>query len=374
MNKKIGLLVAGVIVIFGFLISNLLSKQKEPVTKKPSQPALSNYKFQTVQNQTENFDVVLSGNLLSYDELVLYTEVTGVAEIQKNEFREGANFKKGDVLLKIDDDEFKNSVYAQKSGFMNNLTVLIPDLKLDFPASAQKWEDYLNAFDITREMKPLPAVTDEKERYYIASKNIFNQYYSIKGQEVRLTKYTIRAPFDGVLTSASIKPGTLVRAGQQIGVFKNTRQFEMTAYASIDEVQLLKVGMIARLVNSDFDEEFTGRVSRINQSVDKTSQQVKVYIMVEDDKLYDGLFFNATINVDTRNTLVKIPSEAVFNKGSVWINDNGKFKSQRLRIVNRIDDFVFVSGLNNGQQILLNPDQDVAEGKSIPVNNTKSRG
>ena len=374
MNKKVGLIVAVAIVVFGFFVSNLLSNQKEDVKRKPSQPKGSNYKFQTIQNKAENFDIELSGNLNSYNEMTLFTEVTGIAKKGNVEFREGAKFKKGDVLLKIEDSEYKNGVYAQKSTFMNNLTVLIPDLKLDFPASAEKWEAYLNDFDITADLKPLPEVSNEKEKYYIASKNIFNQYYSIKSQEVRLEKYTIRAPFDGVITSSSIKPGTLVRAGQQVGVFKNTRMFELTAFASVDEVQLLDVGMKATLVNDKFQQSFEGKITRINQSVDKASNLVKVYILVENDKLIDGLYFKAIVSVKTKFALAKIPSEAVFDVGSVWVNQNGTFKSKRLKILKRVDEFVYAEGLMDGQKLLLNPNAEVSEGKAIEMKKSPKKG
>ena len=205
MNKKLGLVVTIIIVVIGAFVGKLLSNQQETMKKMPSKPVISNYKFQTIANQTENFDITLSGTLKSYNSVDLYAEVTGVAQSSKTEFREGAKFKKGDVLLKIDDTEYKNSVYAQKSAFMNTLTLLIPDLKYDFPESATKWENYLNSFEIRKSLKSLPEVSNEKEKYYITSKNIYNQYYTIKSQEARLAKYTIKAPFDGVISKSSIK-------------------------------------------------------------------------------------------------------------------------------------------------------------------------
>ena len=164
MNKKLGLLLTIVIIIFGGFVAKLLSNQQEPMKKKPSKPMVSNYKFQTINNKTENFDIELSGTLKSFNSVDLYAEVTGVAKSGKIEFREGAKFNKGDILLKIDNTEYKNNVYAQKSSFMNILTVLIPDMKLDFPASASKWEDYLNSFEIDKSLKSLPKVTNEKEK------------------------------------------------------------------------------------------------------------------------------------------------------------------------------------------------------------------
>jgi len=373
MDKKFGILLTVIIVVIGAFVGKLLSNQQESMKKRPSIPVVSNYKFQTISNRTENFDIELSGTLKSYNSVDLFAEVTGIAKSGKIEFREGAIFKKGDVLLKINDTEYRNNVYAQKSAFMNTLTLLIPDLKYDFPESATKWENYLNSFEISKSLKPLPKITNEKEKYYITSKNILNQYYSIKSQEARLAKYTIRAPFDGVISSSSINPGTLVRAAQPIGSFKNTSLFEMTAFAGIDVVQMLSVGMPVKLNCNDVSGIFDGKISRINQSVDKASQTVKVYISVKSDELLDGMYFNAVVNVSTIKPVAKVSHEAIFNAGSVWINEMGKFKSHEINVVNRDDKFVFAEGLKEGQKLLINPDKNVVENKTIPTNNPQEK-
>ena len=40
--------------------------------------------------------------------------------------------------------------------------------------------------------------------------------------EATLDKYTIKAPFNVVVTQSNINPGTLVRNGQKLGEFINT--------------------------------------------------------------------------------------------------------------------------------------------------------
>lgn len=373
MNKKLGILLTIGIIVIGVFIGKLLSNQQEPMKKMPSSPSVSNYKFQTITNKIENFDIQLSGTLNSFNAVELYAEVTGVAQTKKVEFREGATFKKGDILLKIDDSVYKNSVYAQKSSFLNVLTQLIPDLKYDFPENAAKWETYLNSFEIDKSLKPLPTVTNEKEKYYLAANNIYNQYYTIKSQEATLAKYTIIAPFDGVITEANIKPGTLVRTSQSIGTFQNTSYFEMTAYASIDEVQMLSLGMPVTLFSDDIDGTYKGKISRINQTIYKDIQKVKVYISVKNNKLLDGTYFHAKINVNTKTPVTKIPQEAIFNAGSVWTDTEGKFKAQNIHIIKNNEKFALAKGLMDGQIILVNPDKNVIENGVIAKKTGKSQ-
>jgi RND family efflux transporter MFP subunit len=374
MNKKIGLIVAVVVIVLGFLLSGLLSNQKKEMFKKPAAPAVSNYRFQTISNQKETLNIILSGTVNSFHAVDLFAEVTGVARSGKTEFREGARFKKGDVLLKIDDTEYKNSVYSQKSGFVNNLTALIPDLKMDYPKSAQKWENYLNDFEIESALAPLPEVTNEKEKYFITTKNIYSQYYTIKSLEAKLNKFTIIAPFDGIVAETSIKPGTLIRASQAIGTFKNTDILELTAFAGVEEVQMLEVGMPVTLISDDISGEFKGKISRINKTIERTSQKVKVYILIKDSRLIDGAYLKAGVTVTTIQPVAKIPSEAVYNAGTVWTNQKGKFVSKPIQIIDRLDKYLLVAGLENGEKVLLNPDKNVWEGKEIAFNNSQKKG
>ena len=365
MNKKLGAIVAVAIILSGFFLSNVLSNQKQSVRRKTRKTAVTNYRFRKIKNQYEKFDIELSGTLHSFNTIALFAEVTGIARSGKKEFREGTKFQKGDILIKIDDKEYKNSLFAQKSNFMNNLTKLIPDMKLDFPKSAKKWENYLTSFNITKELKPLPKPGGEKEKYYVASKNIYNQYYSIKSMEARLNKYTIKAPFDGIITQASIKPGTLVRAAQNIGVYQNINKFELVAFANVTEVKLLKIGMPVKLISNDMEGEFYGKIARINKSIEKTSQKVKVYITTQSDNLIDGLYLHGRITVETKNKVTKLPSEAIFRQGEVWVNKEGLFQSQNIQIIKREDNFVLVHGLKENQEVLLNPDKNISENQEI---------
>ena len=365
MNRKIGFVVAVSIIVIGIFLAKFMSNQKEPLKRKKTKQVAAQYKFQTITNTYQYFDIKLSGTLTSLNSVELFTEVTGIAKSVNKEYREGARFHKGDILLKIDDTEYKNNVYAQKSSLMNNLTLLIPDMKLDFPESVEKWQTYLDNFNIEKNLKPLPKANNSKEKYYIASRNIFNQYFSLKSMEARLEKYTIKAQYNGILSETMIKPGTLVRAGQKIGTYKNTDLFEMVAFASVDEVKILKVGMMVTLISDDVDGKIIGKINRINQSIDRSSQKVKVYIVTDDNRLFDGLYFSAIINVQTPKEVTKLSSDAIFNQGSVWLNQHSKFQSKNITIINRNDGYVLVAGLKNNQKVLLNPNKNIFAGKKI---------
>ncbi len=369
MNRKVGFIVAVAILVVGLFIGKVMSNQSESVQRRMPKKETANYMFHDVTNKNETFNLELTGPMYSLNSLTLFSEVTGVATFGKKEFRPGMEFKKGTVLLKIDDREYKNNLYAQKSMLMNRLTLLIPDLKLDFPKSAEKWQKYLENFEIENPLPPLPTAKNNKEKYYIASRNIYNQYYTIKSMETRLSKYTITAPYDGVVTEAMIKPGTLVRASQQVGTLKNTQTYEMTAFAGIKEARMLTVGMPVTLTSNDIAGEFDGKISRINKTIDRVSQKIKVYIIAESDDLLDGLYMHAKIKMKTNQSVARIPSEAVFNTGQVWIREAGKFRAKNINVIHRTEGYVLAEELDDNIQVLVNPDKTIYDGKAIKNSN-----
>ena len=67
-------------------------------------------------------------------------------------------------------------------------------------------------------------------------------FYALKNMEERLAKYTIRAPFDGVLIQADVTKGTLVRAGQKLGEYIDNRSYELALSLAPEVSDLLSVG------------------------------------------------------------------------------------------------------------------------------------
>lgn len=108
-----------------------------------------------------------------------------IIQKQLSNFRAGKKFQKGEILLRIDDEVYKNSLFAQKSNLLNQLTLLLPDLKIDFPQEYQKWDDYLANFEISK------------------SFNIYKLFYDIKSIEATYLKFFITAPFDGSVTDVT---------------------------------------------------------------------------------------------------------------------------------------------------------------------------
>ena len=251
------------------------------------------------------------------------------------------------------------------------MTQLIPDLSIDYPKSADEWKNYLNKFNLDLPLQPLPEPFDNTEKYYIASRNLYTMYYSVRSMEETLAKYTITAPFSGVISDGDINPGTLIRTGQKIATLTSSDRFEMKAFASIKQVSRIKPGQKAVLYSEDIPGDFNAFVSRVNTVIDP-SQTVRVYLESTDSKLRDGLYMTAVISTDPIENAAKISKALLDENNSVFIIKNNILEARKIKVVAQKGDFVIVKGIENGE-ILLDEKTDWARpGFMLQGNNGKN--
>jgi len=367
MNKGIAAVTTALILVAGVWISTLLSNQKQPMQRMSMPERQKPVQIETVRNESLHTSFTLTGLLYAPDKVELYAEVSGVLHPTSKPLKEGNRFSEGEPLVRLDDGVYRNNVLAQKSGLLNQLTRLLPDLTVDFPRSAPLWEQYLDRLDLDAPLAPLPEPKSEQEKYYIAARNIYSQYYTIKGMEETLAKYTLRAPYDGVVTASHINPGTLVRVGQKLGEFTRTGIYEMAADAGISEVQHLAVGEEVHLTCDDIPGEFEGRIERIGEVVDRSSQQMNVYITIREGRLKEGLYMTAHVTSTPIEHAFRIPRSARVGQDQVWVVRDSALALERMIIAAYEDAYLIVQGLEDGAQVLAEPLSDAYVGMQVPV-------
>lgn len=343
--------VAILIILVSFLLSSLLSstKKAQPVIKTE---ITKTFKKIEVKNQENEINVEATGRVNVYNKIDLFAEVNGVLEKGTKEFRIGNRFKKGDVILKINDSVSRMSVKAAKGSFVKLIATVLPDLQIDFPEDSKLWENYLLDFNIEDEIKPLPEIKNPKERFYLAGNNIYNQYYSIKSQEEMLKKYTLKAPYDGVLSEANLKPGTLVRVGQRAGEFINTDKYEIELSVSSIDLKYLKRGQGVEIKSDDFEETVDGVIDRINNKIDKNTQTVKVFVTSKAKMLKDGMYVRVLIKTKNTTEGIHISRKLLTRENKVFTVEDKILKLKPVKLIKIDGEKVLVSGLKEGTILL----------------------
>jgi len=365
--RRILLSVLGVVLIvlalwaaYGLISGN---KRQRPKPKKIVKTVF----VDTVQNGLIPITIEAKGNLVASRRVELFSEVQGVFKPGPKLFKPGQEYRKGETLLRLNADEYFATVKSQKSGLINQITGIMPDLRLDYPESYNKWQQYLNSFDINKATPKLPEVTTEKERYFLSGRNIFTSYYNVKNLEQRLVKYTIQAPFKGILTQALVTEGTLVRPGQKLGEFIDTSSYELEVAINKSYADLLEVGKTVVLSNLDKTKEYKGVVSRVNGNVNVASQTINAYIVVRDESLREGVYLEAYLDARSEDDAIMISRNLLQSDNQVFAVKDSSLILVPVKPVYFTDKSVVLKEVPNGTIIVSSPVPGAYSGMAIKV-------
>ncbi|MDY8134694.1 efflux RND transporter periplasmic adaptor subunit [Aquimarina sp. 2201CG5-10] len=317
--RKTILSILGLILIIGAVFgAKMIIDSKRRPKPKPSKVVKTVF-VDTVKNKVIPIQITANGNLTAKRRLELFSEVQGIFKGGTKLFKTGQKYQRGQALIRIDASEYYATVQSAKSNLYNLVTSIMPDLRLDYPEIYDKWQNYLTNFDMDKATPELPETTSEKEKYFITGRNIYSTYYNVKNLEQRLAKYVISAPFDGVLAEALVTEGTLIRQGQKLGEFIDTRVYEMEVAIGKEYSDLLKEGESVMLSNLNKTKTFTGTVSRINGRVDQASQTITTFIEVKDASLREGMYLEANLNTRNEKDAIEIDRNLLQEENKIFV-------------------------------------------------------
>lgn len=317
--RKIILSIIGVFIIVASVYGAMMIVKSKNQTRPRPAKVVKTVFVDTVQNQVVPIIVPANGNLVAKQRFELFSEVQGVFRKGSRLFKAGQTYRKGEVIINIDAAEYYASVQSAKSDLYNLITSIMPDLRLDYPENYEKWQNYLNSFDIDKTTPALPEMSDDKEKYFISGRGILTSYYNVKNLEQRLSKYTIRAPYSGVLTEALVTEGTLIRSGQKLGEYIDTKVYELEVAISKTYSDLLKLGEEVELTNLEKSKSYKGKVSRINGKVDQASQTITAFIEVSHPDLKEGMYLEANLNAKEEKDAIEVDRSLLLENEQVFV-------------------------------------------------------
>ncbi|PQJ30983.1 efflux transporter periplasmic adaptor subunit [Nonlabens arenilitoris] len=371
--RKIILGILALLIIGGAIYASKVIIDSKTAPKPRVKKEVKIITTDTITNSTVSIIIPANGNLQAKRRVELYAEVTGVFKPTGILFKTGQEYRAGQSMIIIENSEFYAQVQSARSNLNNQITAIMPDLRLDYPSSYQQWQSYLDSWDMNALTPALPQPVDDKEKYFITGRNIYTTYFNIKNLESRLGKYRIRAPFNGVLTEAMVTEGTLIRSGQQLGEFIQTGTYELQVAISSEFAGFLKIGESVELKNISDAKIYTGKVSRINGKVDQASQTITTVIEVKDDNLKEGMYLTANLDAQKIENAIEINRSLLQNENQLFAVEDGKLVLKTIQPVHFSDKKVVVKGLENGTVIIAQSVPGAYEGMIVKTEQQAAR-
>ncbi len=367
-------LITIVVVVVAIFLAMMMSKyfvDKKEIPESREKEEAKLYVKATPVSYTVNYArITATGRLSSQHAVDLSAEVSGQVLRGNVTLKEGATFKKGDLLVRIFDEEARSNLKASKSRFLNGIAGILPDMKIDFPDSYNKWSDFFNTIIISKPLPDLPQIDSDKEKVFLASRNILSDYYTIQSAEIRLEKYRIYAPFNGTFTNVMMEVGSVANPGSRIATMIKTNKLELEVPVKIDDIYWINVGDNVQASTKDGLYTWNGKVVRKSDYVDPSSQSITVFVALESTgskPLYQGQYLKAVFAEQNLDESMEIPRNAIFNKEMVYTIEEGKLKKQRVNILKTNEASVLFSGLEPGTVVVIEPLVNAQEGTNTEI-------
>ncbi len=370
-NKNLvrSILLGIAILLLGFVGNNLFSAKDEKAETTIS------FRSKVVEATAAKpskipITVAVSGRLKASNRMELFAEVTGI--LKNKNFNAGQAFAQGQNVATIDDSEYRAQLIAARSSFMGILSQSLADIAMDYPENAAVWQNFLRDIQPTENMPALPKIDNLQLKQFLSGRNILSTYYTIQSQEVRLNKYQIKAPYTGVLSEATIDPGTLVRIGQKMGTFVQLGTYELEASVSRSSLAFLQQGNKINLYAEDLNQEYSGTVSRINTTINSTTQMVSVYFTVSGEKLKEGMYLEAIIEAGSATDAMEIERNTLIDGNAIYtIGSDSTLVLTPITVVKFAEDKAIVTGIKTGTLLPLVQISGAFEGMKVVPQNRK---
>ncbi|MFZ0693397.1 MAG: efflux RND transporter periplasmic adaptor subunit [Alphaproteobacteria bacterium] len=320
------------------------------------------------------------GTVVSLSSVAVKSRVDG--QIFEQDFKEGQNVHKGDLLFTIDPRPFDAAVRqaeanlardkAQLEGAKLDLTRYSELAKSGF-AAQQKYEESKTAVDSLDGTVKADDAALETAR--------LNQNYT-----------AIRSPLDGRTGSVLIHPGNLVKANDTVSLIVINQVHPINVSFAVPEQYLPEITRrmaeapleVQARIADDAEPPMTGQLSFINNAVDTTTGTImlKALFANDDERLVPGAFVRVKLLLKTLDNVLVVPTAAIQNgqKGS-YVYVVGADQTVEVRNVSGLtetgDETAVATGLKDGEnvvtdgQLRLRPGVKVVAKQAAPSSETK---
>jgi RND family efflux transporter MFP subunit len=275
----------------------------------------------------------------------------------------GDTVRKGDLLVRMDDTSIRDALASAEAA--SRAAAL----------SSEQAERQLERMKTLRTsgMVSAQALDDAEGRRNSAASDLEAAKARVVQARQQMTRTEVRAPFDGVVTDRKVSPGDTAQVGKELLKVIDPNSMRFEALVSADNVGDVKPGQSVHFrVNGYGDQEFTGKVRRMNPAANPTTRQVEVLVdfVGEAQPRLAGLYAEGRLEIESHSGLT-VPASAVVrdgDKSQAWKVTGNKLQKVTLAIADkdpRTGDYVLKGGLAEGDQVIRYPSAMLKEGQVV---------
>ena len=396
-------IVLGVLGYFLFLKKGVKAPENpSAAVNSSSQPATGSSGGSTPQEKAEAAPLPVKAVPAKKGELIIKLKSPGeaftdrkiaikaeVAGFAKNlRVAEGKHVREGEVLLELDDLEYRLKLERLQAYRLKLLSDLFLERQFAAPETAPNraaldkvskakanYEKASEAFqkglisqmDLEKAQKDYELILIEagSKKDEIMATNLTQTEIDVKIAQMELDKTKIRAPFSGIITEIKISPKEHISSGQELFTLVNISQIKVKAKVLESEIGKMKVGREVDLRFSAYPGKvFKGVVEAISPIVSSEDKTCSVHISVNNptEELKPGMHAEVEIESEIYKDRLIVPQEAILVRGGrklVFVVENGLAKWRYIQTGLENETYAEVlpganpgEGVNEGEMVI----------------------
>jgi len=340
------------------------------------------------------------GTVRSKTQTAIASKVQGY--VREVRVREGDTVGAGDLLITVEDREFRAQAERDQAGvreaesgldevqrMLDAAHAALRSTEADHEYAAATAARYRRLMDQgliaaqdqeqTEARRKSTAASVEQGRARILSlrareeqmrQRIAHAQAQLTTSEVTLSDTRIAAPSAGVVVSRRVEPGNLAVPGQALLILDDPRRYRLEVEVGESAMGWVRLGQSIPVTLDSLGRALDGRVVEIVPAADPGSRSVTVKLELPAlPGLYSGLFGRASFPAAERLALL-VPGAALVERGQltgVYVVDGQSVA--RLRLVTagprRGDRVEILSGLSSGERIITRGAERVVDGARV---------
>lgn len=324
--------------------------------------------------------VKAQGEVQPRTQINIVPQISGQITYMSSKFIEGGAFKKGELLVRIDPEEFQLRVTQAQAGVTQAETVVAREIS-ESDIARRDWEE------LGRGGTP-SALTLREPQLAEARANLASAKARLAEAELQLARTSLYAPFNGRVTMRHIDQGEFVTVGTKLGEVYATDIMDVRLPLSNQDLREagLAVGYISKKgegipvklssnVGGQYSE-WSGRIVRTDSRFDSKSRVLFAYVEVNDPfgkgiisgaPMAPGLFVEAEVEGQKLTDVIFIPRAALRGDDQVYIaNEDSTLSIKTVSVLSSDRERAVLSGgLTRGDRVITSPIRGVADGMKI---------
>ena len=320
---------------------------------------LASEDLHTVRNSALASGPSITGSVQPERRADLRAEVsTVVLQVLKEN---GDNVRRGDLLVRLDDTSIRDTLASAEAA-----TRAATQAFDQAERQAQRMATLRGSG-----MASAQALDDAENRRNAAQRDTEAAKARAVQARQQLQRTEVRAPFDGIVSDRKVSAGDTAQIGKELVKVIDPASMRFEGLVSADSIGSVQAGQtVSFRVNGYGEQQFTGKIRRVNPAANATTRQVEVLVDFVDKKQpkLAGLYAEGRIETESTTSLT-VPATALVrdgDKASAWRLKENKLQKVALNIGDRdprSGDYALRGGLAEGDLVIRYPSATLKDGQ-----------